>query len=344
MRKLFEIAFNLFFWVIITYLFYSNYPTNFVASLKGYFWVFHIPQLIMVLFYTVLGPIIIFYLFYLLFIPKFLARRRYFLFITIGLLSCILVGYEFRLVYGSTLIFTPLRKLVNFTILALVWGIIGSAIKGIFLWIDSLSERRILEKKHLQSKNALLMLQAQINPHFLFNSLNNIDILIEESPKSASEYLKKLSDILRYVLYETKEDETELVKEINQIQSYIDLQKIRTSNPHYVNFKISGELKNQKIAPMIFIPFIENAFKHSKNKTIDNAIDIEFEINDQLVKMVCKNYFEPNQLEVVKNEGLGNETIKQRLNLLYPRKLKLLIEKTEHWFSVTLSIDFKNGN
>jgi Putative regulator of cell autolysis len=248
------------------------------------------------------------------------------------------------MVIGSTLYNNQIQKLVYFTILSLVWGIIGSAIKGIFLWVDSLAERRVLEKKHLESKNALLMLQAQINPHFLFNSLNNIDILIEETPKVASEYLKKLSDILRYVLYETKEQETDLSKEIVQIQSYIDLQKIRTDNPNYVNINIIGELGDQKIAPMIFIPFIENAFKHSKNKTIDNAIDIQFDISDKNVIMVCKNYFESNQIEIIKSEGLGNETIKQRLNLLYPKRHKLVIDKTDHWFNVTLSINLKDGN
>jgi len=343
MRKLFEIAFNLVLWIIITYLFYSYYTNSFGWNFNENFGMYHIPHLTFVLFFTLIGPLTIFYLFYFLFIPKLLIRKRYILFVVIGLLSCILVSYEFRMVYGTTEN-NPIIRLVKFTITALYWGIIGSAIKGMFLWVDSIAERRVLEKKHLESKNALLMLQAQINPHFLFNSLNNIDILIEESPKSASEYLKKLSDILRYVLYETKEDETELVKEINQIQSYIDLQKIRTNNPNYVNFNITGELKNQKIAPMIFIPFIENAFKHSKNKAIENAIDIEFEINDKLVKMICKNYYEPNQLEVIKNEGLGNETIKQRLNLLYPKKHNLVIEKTEHWFIVTLSIYFKDGN
>jgi len=344
MRKLFEVIFNLVFWIIIYYLFYVYIKTRFGARFEGYFWLYHIPQLTYVLFWAIIGPIINFYLFYLLFIPKFLVRKKYFLFVATGLLSCILVGFVFRGVNGSTLYHNPIQKLVFFTILALEWAIIGSAIKGIFLWVDSIAERRVLEKKHLESKNALLLLQAQINPHFLFNSLNNIDILIEETPKIASEYLKKLSDILRYVLYETKEEETDLSKEIVQIQSYIDLQKIRTNNPNYVNIRIIGELGNQKIAPMIFIPFVENAFKHSKNKTIDNAIDILFEISDKNVIMVCKNYFEANQIEVIKNEGLGNETIKQRLNLLYPKKHKLVIDKTDHWFNVTLSINFKDGN
>ena len=135
-----------------------------------------------------------------------------------------------------------------------------------------------------------------------------------------------------------------MAKEIAQITSYIDLQKIRTSNLNYIRFNVVGELKDQKIAPMIFIPFIENAFKHSRNKTIDNSIDIKFDIKEDSVKMVCKNYYEPAQLEVLKNEGLGNETIKQRLNLLYPKNHELIIDQSDHWFTVTLTIHLKNGN
>lgn len=338
MKKSLEVIFNLLFWAIAAYLVYDrvthlgmNYDNNFGA--------FHIPFLYYVLFFSIMPPIISFYLFYLIYVPKFLVRKKIILFFAIGIFSCAIVGYSFRLAYGGTATLFG-GKFILYTFLALQWAIIGSAIKGTFLWFNSVAERRNIEKKHLESKNALLLLQAQINPHFLFNSLNNIDILIEETPRIASEYLKKLSDILRYVLYETKEEETDLSKEILQIQSYIDLQKIRTINPRYVNLNIIGELRDQKIAPMIFIPFIENAFKHSKNKTIDNAIDIKFEISDKNVIMVCKNYFDSTQIEVIKNEGLGNETIKQRLILLYPKRHKLVIDKTDHWFNVILSINF----
>jgi two-component system, LytTR family, sensor kinase len=344
MKKSLEVILNLLFWGIITYIFYNIAKANShiaTASVNNY-GRFHIPYLAYVVFFTLLPPVLNFYLFYLILIPKLLVRKKFLLFVTLALISSIAVGYGYRLTIGGY--GPPLNKIFFFTLMALVWGIAGSAIKGIFLWIDSQAEKRILEKKNLMSKNALLMLQAQINPHFLFNSLNNIDILIEESPRAASEYLKKLSDILRYVLYETKEEETDLSKEIAQIQSYIDLQKIRTNNPHYVNLNIRGELRAQKIAPMLFIPFIENAFKHSKNKSVDNAIDIEFDVNDTFVRMVCKNYFESNRINVIENEGLGNETIKQRLNLLYPEKHGLVIDKNDHWFTVTLSIDLKDGN
>lgn len=342
MKKSVEIIFNLVFWSLIIYLsvwWYERFigyddrsGIYFFTTYISGFWYY--PYL---MFLSWIGPLINFYLFYLLFVPRFLIRKKVSLFIFLTLLSSYIIGYSFRLTWGVQI--NEIRKIILFTIMALICGIIGGAIKGFFLWRNSISERMVLEKKHLESKTALLLLKAQLNPHFLFNSLNNIDILIEETPKIASEYLKKLSDILRYVLYETKEDETELSKEIDQIKNYLELQKIRTDNPHFVHFKVTGELKNQKIAPMVFLPFVENAFKHSKNKTIDHAIDIEFKVSDHMLKMVCKNYYEVNQHLVIKNEGLGIETIKQRLYLLYPDHHQLLIDKSENWFKVTLSLD-----
>jgi len=341
MKKSVEVIFNLVFWSIIIYLtdsWIENHGHFAIetrisfhnVSISGH-WYF-----LFLLFFTFIGPLINFYLFYILFVPRLLVRKKVSLFIFLALLSSYLIGYSFRLTWGGEV--NEIGHIILFTIMAFICGVIGGAIKGFFLWRYSIAERIALEKKHLESKTALLLLKAQLNPHFLFNSLNNIDILIEETPKIASEYLKKLSDILRYVLYETKEDETELTKEIDQIKNYIELQKIRTDNPRFVYFKVRGELNNQKIAPMIFLPFVENAFKHSKNKTIDHAIDIEFEVSDHMVKMICKNYYEVNQHAVIKNDGLGIETIKQRLYLLYPEHHQLLIDKSENWFKVTLSL------
>jgi two-component system, LytTR family, sensor kinase len=131
---------------------------------------------------------------------------------------------------------------------------------------------------------------------------------------------------------------------LDQIKSYIDLQKIRTDNPNYANFEIKGEVNDQKVAPMLFLPFIENAFKHCKNKTIENAIQIYFEIAKNKVHMKCLNYFEPNQIEILKSEGLGIETIKQRLNLLYADKHDLIISDKDNWFTVILNISLNNDN
>jgi two-component system, LytTR family, sensor kinase len=345
MKKSLEVIVNLILWINITFLL-SYYVMTHLEM--GFYYGQHGPWGIswftMLIIGSLIGPFINFYLFYLIFIPKLFIRQKYFLFVVLALVSSFLTGYTFRLTWGGYNEHQMFGVLLFWTIMALFCGITGGAMKGFVLWIEAVYEKRLYEKKHLQSRNALLLLQARLNPHFLFNSLNNIDVLIEESPKIASEYLKKLSDLLRYVIYETKEEEIDLAKEIAQISSYIDLQKIRTSNLNYVSFKLSGELKDQKIAPMIFIPFVENAFKHSKNKSIDHAIDIQFDIQGNSITMICKNYYEPIQPVVENKEGLGTETIKQRLSLLYPKKHELVINQSEHWFTVSLAIHLKNGN
>jgi LytS/YehU family sensor histidine kinase len=306
----------------------NNQRVTFIFVIKE---VFLIPGIL----YACIAPFVNFYLFYFILVPKFLFRKKILQFIAFAALSSFIMGYLARLTWVGT---DSIRTFIPYIIFTLAFGFLGFVTKKTVLWRKSVAEKIVLNKKLYASKSALLMLQAQLNPHFLFNSLNNIDIMIEENPKTASEYLKKLSDILRYVLYETKENETELSKEIDQIKSYIELQKIRTDNPRYVNFAIKGELKDQKIAPMIFIPLIENAFKHCKNKSIENAINIEFEIDKNEIKMLCRNFYEENQLEIIKNEGLGIETIKQRLNLLYPKNHELVIDKSENWFNVRLNI------
>lgn len=343
MKKSFEIFINIFFWlIIITLACLSFYGVD--SFFQGDSYKFDLSRYLNYLIRTIPGPFFSYYLFYHYVIPV-LQKKKFVLVAFLALLGSLVSGsimfVSHHIFYREGPFFDDFWGRI---VLSLFFGICGSAIKGSVLWRTSVAEKNALEKKHFESKTAILLLKAQLNPHFLFNSLNNIDILIEENPKTASEYLKKLSDILRYVLYETKEEKTDLAKEITQIKSYVELQKIRTDNLRYINFSVKGEITEQKIAPMIFLPFIENAFKHSKNKTIENAINIEFNVENDSVKMTCKNYYDNAQFEVVKNEGLGIETIEQRLNLLYSKNYELSIDKTEHWYNVFLSINLNNGN
>ena len=342
MKKRTEIIISLSIWVIICSLVFSSFYNFWKGSGNleyPSFWALRSIAPIIIIAITT-------YLFaYLYLVPEFLQRKKFLAFIILLLLSSFLIAFlsqlqstKFMVMHHESFSFI-LSGIFVFSTIAVFGGIIGSLAKASILWYNSIAERQASARKHMESQTALLMLKAQLNPHFLFNSLNNIDVLIEENPQKASDYLTKFSDILRYVLYDTKEEESELARELEQIKNYIDLQKIRSDNPHFVKYQVTGELKDQKIAPMIFLPFIENAFKHSKNKTLENSIEIEFILSDSSVKMVCRNYYEASQVEVIKSEGLGIETIKQRLNLLYPEKHKLNIEKTQHCFDVTLIIN-----
>jgi LytS/YehU family sensor histidine kinase len=234
---------------------------------------------------------------------------------------------------------TAVRIILFMSFITSIAGLAALILKGFITWIKEIKLKEELKQKNHETEMALI--KSQLDPHFLFNTLNNIDVLILKDASEASNYLNKLSDILRFMLYETKTNEILLKKEIEYIEKYIELQKIRTANSNYVNFKVEGNPSNITIAPMVFIPFIENAFKHSTNKKIDNAITVQLFINDKNIRFVCENKFDPNLNMVQESNGLGNNLIQKRLHLIYPEQHTLELDKQINLYSVKLTI--KNG-
>jgi len=218
----------------------------------------------------------------------------------------------------------------------LYFNVFGFLFKTFIEWIKDRKIKAELEKDKITSQ--LELLKSKINPHFLFNTLNNIDVLIQEKPNKASEYLKKLSEILRFMLYESNEDKIPLNKEIEYIKKYIDLQKIRTSNMDFVKFEINGNADDKCVAPMIFIQFIENAFKYATNKKIENAVNIRFDITGNSLSFYCSNHKNlPDENNQDKN-GLGIDLIKQKLDLIYQKTYKLDIKNEDNRYIVNLEI------
>jgi two-component system LytT family sensor kinase len=223
-----------------------------------------------------------------------------------------------------------LWSLVSFSILAMF-------VKGFTTWALEVDYKRQLEKNNLESNLALL--KARTNPHFLFNTLNNIDVLIEKDPAVASNYLKKLSDILRFTLYESPSATIPLSKEIDYIMQYIELQQIRTSNADFIKFSFEPGTDDLQVAPMLFIPFIENAFKYCTNKKIKNAIVISISAGKNQVMFSCSNAYDAAaMITYEESSGLGLNLIKSRLELLYPKNYQLNIDKTTDRFNVDLTI------
>lgn len=222
----------------------------------------------------------------------------------------------------------------------LYFNVSGFLIKAFIEWVKERKINAELEKEKIESQ--LELLKSKMNPHFLFNTLNNIDVLIHEDPRKASDYLNKLSEMLRFILYEIKTEYISLADEINYIKKYIDLQKIRTVNDEFVEFQIIGDIDYKYIAPMIFIHFIENAFKHAANKKIKNAISIKFEISDNAVLFICKNYMNSKAVSPDEKNGLGIQLIKQRLNLLYKEKYELNISDKDNWYTIKLKMILGN--
>ena len=267
----------------------------------------------------------------------FVKRPTRFIWIAIGYII-------FTLVFLVPAIVSDLKSSRNPDFLAsimvffpvLYFNVFGFLFKTFIEWIKDRKIKAELEKDKIISQ--LELLKSKLNPHFLFNTLNNIDVLIQEEPNKASEYLKKLSVILRFMLYESNVDRIPLSKEIEYIRKYIDLQKIRTANRDFVKFEITGDPNGKLVAPMIFIHFIENAFKFASNKKIENAVNIKFEIKDNRLLFYCNNHKNvSDELNPEKN-GLGIYLIKQKLDLIYKKNYNLHIKDEDNWYNVNLEI------
>ncbi len=194
-----------------------------------------------------------------------------------------------------------------------------------------------LEKAKVEAE--LSALKNQVNPHFLFNSLNVLYSLVRKNAKEAPEAIIKLSDILRYVLYESNTEYVPLHKEIKLVKNYIDLQKYRKGAK--VNFHLKVKDEEVQIVPMILLPLIENAYKHSqmtKEKVFN--IDIDLNCNSQQLELIIKNSINPDaQKAMEKHSGIGQKNITQRLDHYYPEKYSLDIREENEQYIVNLKID-----
>jgi hypothetical protein len=192
------------------------------------------------------------------------------------------------------------------------------------------------EKEKLNSE--LLYLRSQINPHFLFNTLNSIYSLAIDKSDYTATAIVKLSGMMRYVVSETNHDFVSLEKEISYIGDYIELQKIRFDKVTTVSFEVTGELYSKKIAPLILIPFIENAFKFGVNPELESKIEISVEIIENELTLTVKNNKVNFQVDQANKSGLGIENAKTRLKLLYPNNHTLVFRENENEFFIRLML------
>jgi len=214
---------------------------------------------------------------------------------------------------------------------------VGGLFSVFFNWITQNKQRDNLEKQNLKSE--LTLLKYQINPHFLFNTLNNVDSLMHENVQKASTALNKLSEIMRYMIYDSEKETVSLKEELAYIESYISLQKLRIINDNKISFNITGDINNIQIAPMLFITFVENAFKHSSLKKTDNCIVIKLDVSEKQINFSCINSLSSSPAEKDESSGIGLELIKKRLELIYSKAYELKIDKTEQSFTVYLKIE-----
>jgi len=300
-------------------------------------------EFINLLFY---GAIVYFNLLYL--IPNYLTKKR--------------LGTYLLLLLAATFVLTPLRviffyfrfsgmshlqqpligNLNNYFALTFFIGSGSTVLKIITDWFRQLREHQELQTQTMQSE--LRFLKSQINPHFLFNTLNNLYALTLKKSDKAPEIVIKLSEMMRYMLYECNEKQVPLQKEVHYLKNYLDLEKLRQSNDIDINFLVEGQITDQQIAPLLFIPFLENSFKHGLNTQLQAGfVNIHLKVADKYVDFSIENskgQTIPRQ-ENRPSGGIGLVNVRRRLNLLYPERYQLQIHNNPNTFAVHLTIDLE---
>ena len=191
--------------------------------------------------------------------------------------------------------------------------------------------------KNEKSKAELSLLKEQINPHFFFNTLNNLYSLIKKDPDAAQNYVLKLSDLMRFTIYDSGKENVILGEEINYLTNFIDLQTSRYHKEIKISFVKNVENLNTKIAPLLFIILLENAFKHGVEKlTEDTFVQVELKENNEIIHFSVVNNFDKN--ESSKSRGIGLKNLKERLELVYPNKYNLSHKIENNIYSATLEI------
>jgi len=325
-RKLFTHAvFWLISFVVLHRLFtvdYNNGKTDVIYTI-----VFHVPLLIVV------------YLNYF-FINKLINSKRYFLYLlAVFLLSAIGIGLHY-LVFDHLvdLIFSGYYFISMYSLFEICQYIFAYIVVSLLFklskdWFDLKDQQLALQKE--SHKVQLTNLKAQLNPHFLFNSLNNIYSMTSTDVKKGREHIIKLSDALRYMLYKTNDERVLLENEIEYFSNYIELEKLRLEDEANIQVSLPSKVSDLKIAPLILLPFIENCFKHCDKEKPE--IIISLELNNNQLKLICRNNKSDSSDSKVGGVGLTNA--KKRLELIYPNKYQLNIEDKKEFYTTTLNLE-----
>jgi len=347
-RFIYQVVFWLIIWLSQWLL--QGYSVDFISSnIKVY--LFQITLTAIVIFYTA---------------PKFLFKKKHLVF---SLISITLITAFSYISFGNTgvpggvpppphphpphtippgqglhgpggkfsfTIFPPSRIFINFLLLTITY-FVATFFEG-FIFIRKKEEEVILNKSE-NLETELKLLKSQINPHFLFNALNNIYALSAISTTKTQESIIYLSGMLRYVLYECEQKLVPLEKEILYIENYIKLFCLKSSKKFPINLYIDSQNSSVLVAPMLFLPYVENAFKHSNiERGKDSFISIEIKTTDNTIDFLIKNSTPVQKTQKDDIGGIGLINVKKRLSILYPDKHTLDIQEKNNTFSVKLTI------
>lgn len=276
--------------------------------------------------------------------PAYFKKKKYFLYTFFVLLITLLAGYgnmQLEVNVSSNITFES--HFAHFQFFLSQLGMAARYIVISFLLkitVDYYMQKETIKKIELEKANAELnFLKAQVNPHFLFNTLNNLYALILQKSDKSGEAVLKLADIMKYILAEGKEDKVLLQKEIDLLYNYTELERLRKPNAE-ITFNTSGNTTNSFITPLLLLPLVENSFKYGLNSVTKNGfVRITITAHNTMLNVTVENNVPPvSNNDALQSLGLGIENVKRRLELLYPGNYDLTIENRGDSFFVNLKL------
>lgn len=291
----------------------------------------------------------VFYANYLVLLPRLLNRKKYVQYtfaVVLLIFSISLVKYGFALAFERVVLFrSSMTRPLTFAqyyfsavFTSLMFVFLSAALRFALDWFRNERIRRELENEKLSAE--LAFLKSQINPHFLFNCLNNIYSLAYQKSDATPEAVLKLSEIMRYMLYESNDKLVDIGKEIGYLRNYIDLQKLRFGNRAMVEIQVNGAAEGLLIAPMILIAFVENAFKHGLISDMQKPITVTLSTDNKKLDFVVRNAKSTHNKD--KTGGIGLVNVRRRLDLLYPGNYTLNVENEMENYTTHLTLDLNH--
>lgn len=271
--------------------------------------------------------------------PRILFRGQFVLYAVIGIGGLVVVGL---IMWALAPVMTTAGVSVQYFCrweLAAVVSLLTSTVYG-YSSLDRLSRKREIDLTHQNIEFEMKFLKSQINPHFLFNALNNIYALSVIKSDRTPDMILKLSDMLRFTLYDSESQKVKIGREIDYIENYIEFQKLKMDSEPNIHVDTSNCNKEMLIEPMLMIPFIENSFKHGN---IDNSkkgwLQVEIKTLGPILIFKAKNSLPAIAINKDIVGGIGVENVRKRLDILYPERYELNIETTDSAFSIYMKID-----
>lgn len=317
----------------LTSLVSDVYLTLNVDPTRFFIYVLSKSAVIIALVYTHLG----------IFHPLLFKRKKYVLYGVTAFLLCAVVGI------GNTLIEVYHNANLRGREQEVIWGQFTMALRYLFIAfllqvvVDYYRQKEMIKKIELEKLHAeLKFLKAQVNPHFLFNTLNNLYALILQRSDKSAESVLKLADIMKYILAEGKEDKVPLEKEIKLIRDYTDLESLRKSDAA-IGFRVTGHINGQLITPLLLLPLIENAFKYGLNTVARNGfVNIAMNVEGNTLDLSVENNSPLNSnKEAIQSLGIGIDNVKRRLELVYQDRYYLKLVEEPAVFRVLLQLNLK---